>query len=304
MMKLERPCLTASALALAIMLSACGGGSGGGLNSVSPPPSEPPSPPPSPPPPPPFGLTSSQSLATIGHSRDADNALVDTAPDAIEFRWSQQDEAYEVRLPNGMEGRLRSPGPNWAFHVFDVVDANGPLPVHVDLLGMVDRPIRLDYTSFAYWHPTREPTATDQAGYFAYGIPTVSGDVPVSGSGIYQAAVVGQSSGGYGISGDAQLVFDFAAGTLAGFMEPIAIDGWGLEFELGRYDFTQTVFGVGNTHFAGRFIVPGSDGPSAFEGQFTGPRAAELMARFHAPYLAPYGEGWGTMSGIWVGKRQ
>lgn len=98
--------------------------------------------------------------------------------------------------------------------------------------------------------------------------------------------------------------FDFSAGTLAGTMHPGLSDGFGGIADYGKYDFTQTVYSRGATNFSGAFIVPGiPDGTSHsfFEGAFTGPGAAELLARFQAPFL--YNGQTGTMSGVWVGKK-
>ena len=48
--------------------------------------------------------------------------------------------------------------------------------------------------------------------------------------------------------------------------------------------------------------VPGlPNADSSFEGNFTGPNAAELMARFEAPFLVDGQQG--TLSGAWVGKK-
>jgi hypothetical protein len=170
-----------------------------------------------------------------------------------------------------------------------------------------DKPVaelQLSYTSYASWYLQTGPSSTGEAGLFAFGVPTIAGEVPTTGSGTYTAQVIGDSASGYLITGQAHLLFDFGTGSLSGYMRPKAVDGWGLESDLGRYDFSQTVFGKGSTTFSGKFAVPGSTASSFFEGRFNGPAAAELMARWSAPLKDPYGEAWSTMQGIWLGKRQ
>jgi hypothetical protein len=152
-----------------------------------------------------------------------------------------------------------------------------------------------------------------QTGQFAFGLPTAVGDVPKTGSASYDAKVWGQGStpalqGGqyYEVTGTARLNFDFAAGALNGYMQT-SLTGPTGSFDAPRYDFAQTVYSAGSTTFSGNFLVPGSSADSHFSGQFNGPQAAELMADWRAPFAdptAPSGALWGTMSGVWIGKRQ
>jgi hypothetical protein len=44
-------------------------------------------------------------------------------------------------------------------------------------------------------------------------------------------------------------------------------------------------------------------GLGAFGGQFTGPGAEELMARFTAPFINPYTGKQSDMFGVWVGAQ-
>lgn len=145
------------------------------------------------------------------------------------------------------------------------------------------------------------------AGFFAYGIPTVAGDVPTTGTGAYLAEIRGQSSlhPAFDVTGQVSLSFDFGAGKLSGWMHPVINDDWdGIVEDYGQYDFTQTVYSTGSGNFSGKFIVPGVAGgtaSSAFQGYLTGPGAAELLGRFVAPVL--YNGQQGTLAGIWIGKK-
>ena len=63
---------------------------------------------------------------------------------------------------------------------------------------------------------------TRSQGSFAYGIPTAAGDVPITGSASYAAEIRATlnpgTTGAYWVTGSANLLFDFAGGTLSGSM--------------------------------------------------------------------------------------
>jgi hypothetical protein len=305
---------TASTIAMAIALTACGGGGGGSGLVLTPPPV--PAPPPPPPPPPSIGLTQQRDFATIGiadsfttgSNGTVQGNLVPDLTGTVEFRYLASEQAYEVVLPGLAPGRLETTNSSGNFSGNIVRDGNRPgtQQAALDLFrpGSQNTMLALTYTSFGIWgsgHPNDPGPHT--GGFFAYGVPTAAGDVPAAGTGTYTALVEGIAmDGGVGIGGHAQLVFDFGAGTLTGHMQP-SYDTWEESFDLGRYDFTQTVYSTGGRNFSGRFAVPGSTADSFFEGQFTGPQAAELMARWQAPFKNPYTQQWSTMLGIWVGKK-
>ncbi len=105
------------------------------------------------------------------------------------------------------------------------------------------------------------------------------------------------------VSGSARLNFDFGGGTLAGHMDASISDGWD-PVPLGRYSFAHTNYARGATSFSGSFEAPGVSGLSSFEGRFNGPQAAELMARWNAPFVDPLKRGTGNMTGVWFGKKK
>jgi hypothetical protein len=103
--------------------------------------------------------------------------------------------------------------------------------------------------------------------------------------------------------GSIDFSFDFGAGTLSGEMKPYWAPEWDA-YSLGTYTFTNTVYSSGSTTFSGAFIAPpGADGPSSFEGRFNGPRAAELMGSWNAPFKDAINGYSGTMSGVFGGKK-
>jgi hypothetical protein len=164
------------------------------------------------------------------------------------------------------------------------------------------------YTSQGEWTGTISSTGNQVVrgeGVFAYGIPTAMGDVPTTGSATYLAAIyASRGMDSYPeVGGTVNLTFNFGNGTLSGFMHPEINDDWdGIFVDFGRYDFTNTVYSRGSTSFSGQFIVPGlPNASSSFNGNFTGPNAAELMARFQAPFLVNGSQG--TIAGVWIGKK-
>jgi hypothetical protein len=138
---------------------------------------------------------------------------------------------------------------------------------------------------------------------FAFGIATPAGAVPTKGSASYAAEIEGVARAPdyeFIVYGEALFQFDFGAGTLSGYMDPILNGPMGGP-TLPRYSFTQTVYSPGSTTFSGSFDFSGPT-PSSFHGQFTGPAAQELMASFQAPF-SNYGD-WGTMTGVMIGKKE
>ena len=311
---------------MAVSLAACGGG--GGVNSTPFVP-EPPAPPPpetgsSVLPPEHLGLVSSQPFAALGVGDQysggdisARSNVTNAAAGDVQFSYDAASNTYQIALPDFRPGTLANIAYNGtvgqvATSSFSQVtdgESSTLQPVHV-FLPAPKAGDTYTYTSFGYWQgdlgTAQNGDDLHSEGYFAYGIPTAAGDMPVTGTASYAATITGMDSGAglsYPIQGDAQLAFDFGAGSLSGWMHPQIIDSFdGFFVDYGRYDFTQTVYSPGSTTFSGRFVVPNlPDADSFFDGQFTGPGAQELMARFAAPYMLN-GQS-GTISGIWLGRR-
>jgi hypothetical protein len=301
-----------------LMLSACdGGGTTGVLNFPSPPPPTPtPTPTPAPTPatttaPAPFGLKATQQFVTFGvlsPSNAGAYALQPTDADAIKFSWSAEANAYLMTLPGFPPSKLSLTFPGNNPLAFYGTDADGNrLPLAITLWTSDIVGLNLSYSSLGFYS-TYPSDAMKPYLYstFAYGVPTAEGDVPKVGTATYGAKVYGitTSGNGYDITGDAQLVFDFGAGSLSGFMRPRLFSDWdGVDRALPQYDFKQTIYSPGSNTFGGKFNVPDAPTDSAFQGRFTGPGAAELIAGFRAPYLDPFDNSWKTMAGVWLGKK-
>lgn len=261
--------------AAAVALSGCGGGGGGIAVASTPPPPPPPLPPP-PPPPAPVQVSQSTEFDVVGS-----NARI---------RWDADAKAYEVMLPGSVWEKLAI-GPT---NSYVIQGADGSTVGNAYFTGSG----KYDYTGFA------ELMTTGAKSYdFAYGVPTPAGSVPVTGSATYTAELRG-SGGSYSVGGSAEFDFDFAKGTLEGFMHPSANDpaGWG-PYDLGEYDFVQTVFSVGSTTFSGK-LVHGNFADGSFSGLFTGPQAQELMGLWNLPFDDIYDPGHTVnASGEFIGKQ-
>lgn len=314
----------------AATLTACGGGGGIGSASTAPPPAPPvttPPPPTSPLPPPHIGLVSDKPFATLGTGDtyttkpDGSNPTPSTDPNLenVQFSYDPSSNSYSISVPGFNPGGLTNPSYNGtagqvATGSFNQVTDGSSTTVqalHVTLPVPGSSFSPYTYTSWGTWDGQTGVAANGDIerseGIFAYGIPTVPGDVPRSGSASYTADIIASSGiqtyPPNGIGGTVSLLFDFGAGTLSGSMHPQIVDGWdGYFVDFGTFTFKNTIYSTGSTTFSGQFDVPGlPDANSFFEGNFTGPNAAEIMARFQTPYLLNGQQG--TMAGIWIGKK-
>jgi hypothetical protein len=312
-----------------LALTACGGGGGSsGTAFIPTPPATPtlPPPPATPLPPAHIGLVSSAPFAVLAvgdtYKRDAagrGSLLSGPAPQNVQFVYDPANNAYVISLPGFPQGVLG----NTAYNGTSGQIATGSFSQVLELAFGVPQSVSVTlpvpgsngspytYTSLGTWSGQSGTTATGEKvyseGIFAYGIPTAVGDVPVTGTAAYTAEIVANYGPDTyppnGIGGNVNLTFNFGAGTLSGSMHPQIIDGFdGIFVDFGKYDFTQTVYSTGSTTFSGKFVVPGlPNADSFFNGNFTGPGAAELMARFQTPFILNGNEG--TISGIWIGKK-
>lgn len=313
--------------ATALALTACGGGGGSGTGVALTPPSPtppPPAPPPTSPTPPPLpsapiGLQSNAPFATVSAWTDGWGSL-NTQTDAVKIAYSAAENRYTVTLPTYQEGRLVPRSGNGSFGSngwINLSSTNSDLtlgagPAIQQVIVTLDWPASspFTYTSFGSWAGPL-PMGEIQ-GVFAYGIPTLGADMPVTGSASYGGEIRGFTDGlppgGSGsvaplsVFGSVLLSFDFGAGTLSGQMNPEIAPVWD-PVSLGTYTFRNTVYSSGSTTFSGAFSVPGSNSASSFSGRFTGPQAAELLANWTAPYIYPGTTHEGMMSGAWIAKR-
>lgn len=265
-------------LSIAMTVFVCGACESDRIGPAAPPPPPPPSgpaPTPTPTPPPqytatpvPFNLTQSRTFDILGW----DSWPSAPTPSAIQFRWNAAIGQYEVLAPgyadwSRLEALLRGGTP----YEYDVFGSGGTkLPFSILLFAPPHRPPADGYVGNArIWE------SSSARAYFAFGIATQPGDVPVSGT---MTCSFGEDE-----IGEGGLTFDLAAGTVSGWAEPF----WARV----RYQLVQTSFAPGATTFAATF---GTDG--ILEGRFFGPRAVNVAVRVKGG-----GQGSAAVSGIMTG---
>lgn len=306
----KRPLAALFAVASAFTMAACGGGGGGEEPKFVPPPAPPPSPPPPPPPPPPPGqavrifpsVTTTTEFATLGYEATGASLL----DQGFSVRYDAPSDSYIFDVPSHAPGAFRSTSENDSYWSGGLHSGSSLWPrMHVLKPSASNPEIQLSYTSFATYLRAG-PMEDLPHGVLAFGLPTPASAIPTTGSATMNAKVAGYSTNGYdSITGTATLNFNFGAGTLAGHFDPVLLEFYsGLYFPLGRYTFVDTLYGVGNTTFSGRFAHNDPALGGAFTGRFTGPNAEEMMASWVANYSVPGVTSQPTtMFGVWVGKK-
>jgi hypothetical protein len=214
----------------------------------------------------PFNLTQSRTLDILGW----DSWPSAPTPSAIQFRWNAAIGKYEVLAPGYADwSRLEA-----------LEDLRiGGTPIHYDVFG--SGATKLPFHMIV-WAPPRRFVGNGRIlegssarAYFAFGVATAPGDVPVSGT---MTCSFGEDEIGGG-----GLTLDLAAGTVSGWAEPF----WANV----RYPLVQTSFAPGATTFAATF---GTDG--VLEGRFFGARAVNVAVRAKGG-----GQGFAAVSGIMTG---
>jgi hypothetical protein len=196
----------------------------------------------------PFRLTQSRTFDILGW----DSWPSSPTPSAIQFRWNAAISKYEVLAPGDADwSRLEARQDRLRYDLFGAS-------------GTQRSPYML------VWTPPDQPPADRYVGnarifeassaraYFAFGIATAPGDVPVNGT---MTCIVAEDE-----IGEARLTFDLVAGTVSGWAEPF----WANV----RYPLDQTNFAPGATSFAATFGTAG-----VLEGRFFGPRATNVAVR-------------------------
>ena len=306
---LGRLLVTSAAASTTLALAACVDGAGGDFAptviSTIPPTQTPPPPAPAQSPAIFPNITASTSFAVLGlaaHSPDDPLSLLVGGGFSVKF--DAASNAYLIGIAGQTPGTFVATSEN-SVKWYGTIQGSTFGSVQAPSLASIFKPsasnpdFQLAYTSYGsvggYYNL---PVA-----FFAFGSATPGSGIPLSGSATYDAYVDGKSSGpSYAsIGGTATLQFDFGAGTLAGHFDPVLITQ--TRTSLGSYNFINTMYGAGKTNFSGQLSLSGSGTLGAFDGQFTGPAAQELMARWSAPYLVPGTQQSAQMFGVWVGKK-
>ncbi len=321
------------------LLTACGGAEGGGI-ALTPAPAPAATPAPPPPPPPPIlqpgavALQSDVPFVTLGvaetdvlsPSHDSNSVgwkdtgnITASQPsrqsESVDFRFDRLTGQYAITFPDGNSGQLVLSGlggsagrvATTTFHT--VAGINGDLGVSLQMPVPSREGFKYTYSHFGEWTKAvanADGSAIETYGVFVYGIETLAAAVPRTGTARYLAEIVATSPmDAWAVDGRAELVFNFGAGTLGGYIHPtFTTNGWYtyMDYDYGRYDFTQTVYATGSTRYSGAFAKDGVGLPNSwFDGSLTGPSAQEVIGRFSVPFTRDGTNG--AITGIWIGKR-
>jgi hypothetical protein len=280
-------------LATAFALAGCGGGGGGGIASTPPPPPPPP-PPPSPGPAIIVGATTSQQFAVSGASLpfEGDQSPRLGAGEQLQVRYVQSSNSYEVQLPQSQ---------TWAGISYVSSEPGSPAMFSGNTATVWLQPGTYQYSRLLEWS-SKDSTIH---GYEAIGMGTPAGGVPLTGSASYLGRIAGYTSeyqpvgaDDSAVDGSIRLLFDFGLGTLSGSISPNLHQG----YAFGSLDFRETVYSTGSTTFSGMFDTDVA-GLNSFSGQFTGPKAEELIGNFVFPYRSPVDGKIYQADGAFVGTK-
>lgn len=277
-----------SALALAVLLAACG--DGGGVASTNSP-----NPPPSPPPKPTnddlVGSLVSEAFVNDAKTQTAYQPITSAQPNTvtskpltIEYKASTQ--TYTITT----QGRTQDFGPaqkdatlsNAAATVYK--RSEGALTETLSLStnttdpGTPDAPL-FRYVGAGLWQRTQTdgPNATTTMDYFTYGVPTPASAMPTTGTATFGVRLDGQAGypqQNYVLTGGGRFQVDFASGGLVGSG---TIDRYRNSLYEGTLNWTsQAKLKAGSTTFSGSFNFGAR--PGAIDGRFYGPHHEEFGA--------------------------
>lgn len=269
-----------AALPLLLALGACGDGSTGGVSFVPPPP----------PPPPAEPAGELPQLLSIDETQDLTVIGLDGADGGVGVQFDADLGAYIVSLPEGEQGAffaMTSDPDYWSGHLVQPTDTSTATNEYISFWRMEGS----HYSGLSYAY------TGDTGVMVAIGMATPEGAVPVTGSATYDFMISGD------LGGNGEMQFDFDAGTLGGWAEPIYNTGWD-GISLGVYDFVDTVFGVGSTGFSGTMYNAESEMEGSFAGLFTGPGAEEAMGLMTFNYVDYYSEQLTSTPALFVGLRR
>jgi hypothetical protein len=273
-------------LAALATLTACGdGGASQGEGSaviVSPPPTANPPPNVPQPTPPAFGAlgqTTSQQFAVLGFAFDGADAG---------FGYTQDTASLDFRSAVGL--RLLAPS-----QLFLTIPSYGEAMLVANGGSGTDgqgRTLSLSYSTLGGGASLSVADAGGTRGYlqstgfgswvsgfraglqfpyrvvsFVYGVPTKPGDVPTSGTLIYDSSY----------PDDQPFTVDFGARTVSG---TILVH---TEEDTRTYSIRDVVFTADGTSFQGRLTTGNAALDGSIEGRFNGPAASEMMGRYQVP---------------------
>lgn len=325
----------AATLTIALLTIGCGGGggtpsSGGGSGvttpspSPTPAPAPAPSPTPSPTPPsvptaapfPPLNLSGSQTFAALGYSVVYDYAssrLAGSRPvnpsEALVVRYNGPGGSYETEFPGFVPGRLvlNATTGGRGYSVTNGLASETLQGVLVSFFsGQINQAQALTHSNYARWETNIVADST--LGYFAFGIPTPAGAIPLAGTRTYtflgegftEAFATSSFPDARYLSAEGSIQFHFGERRVSGSLQ-LRSDELGREESFGTFALAGGAV-QSDGSFSGSIVVPGTAEAGLFEGRFMGPDASEIIVRWRMPLPSGPTGAFTPAYGVWVGK--
>jgi len=309
---------------LTMAVAGCGGSSGGGTGSSgsiiqtpapTPTSTEPPVSGPGVTPPTgsasfPLGLTQASDFPTLSWLFQTNANAEPNPSDRVEYGY-RGGQDWDVRLPGGARSALTvyptETGPDFNGAFFNSLGGHS---LYMLTPGLLNPVMALESTSAGYWgwSSFNGATAGRTGGVLAYGVPTLAGDVPATGSARYSlfGFAAARPSGTSGIS--RILMFrgtvdvDFSARSFIGDFGA-RVPNYSLTALPGIFTFAQIDASADRTAFTGRLSPAQDPGDTMVEGRFAGPQARELMMRWRGKARNSATGQMETLYGVVVGRR-
>ncbi|QNN65511.1 hypothetical protein H9L12_02620 [Sphingomonas rhizophila] len=245
-------------------------------------------------------------------------APIQAGPSVMDISYSGATGKYTVSVPDYPAGELERTGTNGNYDASGwtaiystthrILGSAGPGTDGVSVT--IDWPDNstFSYTSFGNWYNLANTStgSTYISGNFAYGVPSAPGDIPLTGTAHYTGSIRGGGNEAWftWLTGTVAMDFDFADGTLDGEIDMAFNEYYDTGFDVPLLTFSETLFAQGSQVFSGKFDQAGVSRNTGFQGQFTGPGAAELLSSFSGELNRPGTDEWVPVGGVWIAKKQ
>ncbi|MEM8985891.1 MAG: transferrin-binding protein-like solute binding protein [Pseudomonadota bacterium] len=283
----------ASIIALSMALAACGGGGGSGGSDFTPTPAPTPT---------------NDSLADLDTTETfpiaAAGVTVSVIPNTTptetvlisegqtgfngggSVRYDAAADSFTFTPPTSLTGETITVGPGDFTSEDNIYFNYAQDGVTVKIVKPDNTFQAVSYTSFGIWASTDNSQNSLTVNYALFGVETVLGDMPQTGSANYNGFAVGSLSTDdsgesfFNLVGQANFTANFSAASLTGRMELVQQDSSGTLLPWQIVDMTASIASGGNTFSGTTAGVDDTSLTGAVNGAFFGPAAGELGGTF------------------------
>lgn len=272
--------------------------------------------PPPPPPPPPSSPSGDQTVILAEPGAAPITTLTASGTGAeLTINYDSVSGLYSVSTAELANQQLREsdsyPASEWGPYYFNFGPPVGDSFFHVSSVPDEAGERVYNYSNLATWGQGAG-AYWDIANYTAFGQVTPEASVPVTGSAHMEGMIAGSSDIMLDdnligdqvptfVGGTVDLEFDFAAGTLAGSIDPY-LSAWS-NIDLPSLAFTDTIYSAGSNAYSGSFATA-LEGDNFFSGFLTGPNAEEAIGKWAFPFELPEDGSLHQAWGAWIARRE